>query len=136
MTRVIVAIVGSRCLAGNAEAEVAVAGIIRSYPEATFCSGGAEGVDRMVEAQCTLQGRDCQVFSPHSGRLAAAARRHDRWKVFKDRNRELVAFCTHLHRVYCPGSPTFGSGWTYDYARAQGRHLGPPLQVYCQAHRP
>lgn len=135
MTRVVVAIVGSRCLAGSTEAELAVAGIIESYPEAIFCSGGAEGVDTMVETQCALRGRDCRVFPPHPERLAAAHNRHDRWKVFKDRNREVVAFCTHLHRVYCPGSPTFGSGWTYDYAKERGCIIGPPVPVYCQAHR-
>jgi hypothetical protein len=136
MTRVVVAIVGSRCLQHNPEAELAVAGIIDAYPTAIFCSGGADGVDKMVEAQCLLKDRICRVFPPHPERLAAAGNRRDRWKVFKDRNRALVAFCTHLHRVSCPGSLTFGSGWTYDYARAQGRHLGPPVHVYCQAHRP
>lgn len=131
-----VAIVGTRCLEGVALARAMVANAIRSHPDAIFCTGDADGIDAMVREESRLQDRLCVIFDVRPERLKQAGwDRRRRWRLLKSRNQDIVRWCTHLLRIYCPGSPTFGSGWTEQYARQQGRIILPTIAIRCPRHQ-
>lgn len=129
------AIVGCQCLAGNALAQVMVAQAIRSHPDAFLLTGDAVGIDTMVVEEAVRQGREHRRFVAHAGRLIRAKTRQERWRVYKSRNQAVVAACTHLLRISCPGSPTFGSGWTQQYAQAKGKVILPEIVIRCSRHQ-
>ncbi len=53
---------------------------------------------------------------------------------FQARNRLIVWDCTHLLRVACAGASSYGSGWTRDEARRQGRVIVPEVVLRCAVH--
>jgi nucleoside-diphosphate-sugar epimerase len=125
-----VAIVGSRCLAGNRAAEVAVRTAVADlrirFGAIEIVSGGAVGVDQMAEAVARELGIPVRVFRPTM----------PGWNVpggYRDRNKQIADYCSRLLRVYCPHS-TFGSGWTEMTAKRLGRVILPAVEIVCASH--
>lgn len=76
-------------------------------------SGGAVGVDTIGAEVARLLGIDPVEHLP----------KFPRWQPdgFKARNLLIVRDCTRLLAVRCAESNTYGSGWTFDRAKEQGR---------------
>jgi len=72
-----IGIVGSSKCPYNADSIFFIKNIIDSYPpDTTFISGGAKGVDVIVEDICELMGRTIIIHNP----------RTNNWAGFKERN--------------------------------------------------
>jgi hypothetical protein len=146
MSTVALSIVGSRCLEGNAAAQRAVLQAVEEWrdrcgPRLEIVSGGAEGIDQMAERVASALGVRKMIFLPDAKALKAAnatspskARYEARWAVFAARNRRIVGRCTHLLRIYCPGSEGWGSGWTEREALRAGRVIVPSIEITCVRH--
>jgi hypothetical protein len=147
------AVVGSRCLAGNAEAQRAVLQAVLYWQEATptgqlqIVSGGAVGVDAMAQAVAEKLGLPTRIFEPDAEALQRAydpavtmsetERRQAGWAVYRARNEALVEHCTHLLCVRCPRSATGGSFWTQKEAQRRRKvYVLPEVVIDCGTHRP
>lgn len=88
-------------------------------------SGGAEGIDTIAAAIAAGE----FGYSEDDGTLRVFRPKVQRWDGeggFKERNLWIAVACTHLLRVYCSSSRTYGSGWTAD----QAEHLGKSVRRY------
>ncbi len=87
-------------------------------------SGGAAGVDTIAEQVAQDLGYD-----EANGTLLILRPEIPRWHPngYQDRNRRIAETCTHLLRIHCRRSTTYGSGWTYDLAGRMGR----PVVMHC-----
>lgn len=125
------ALVGSTCLEGDRDAERAVLEAISEWRKRdsglVIVSGGAAGVDTIAEKIATHLGIPTTIHRP----------RGQRWggdHGYQARNRLIADTCTHLLRVYCVGSETWGSGWTQREARKLGRIIVPQVELLCAGH--
>ncbi len=119
----ILAVVGSVTFACAERGDVAVAYLVaqivadelvwRTPDEVT--SGGADGVDTWAEQTCAELG----VPTPNIYR--PTARRWHGPGGFKERNQKIADRCTRLLAIRCAESRTYGSGWTRDEAKRQGK---------------
>lgn len=112
--RVVLAIVGSTTLFGNAEAQAAVEHAFDKYQPDEFTSGGAPGIDTMGANEANKRGIPKKIFRPT----------RNRWEGeggFKARNIQIAEHCTHIVRIYASNSRTYGSGWCRDLALALGK---------------
>lgn len=81
-------------------------------------SGGAEGIDTRAREIAAEYG-----YTIDNGGFLEFLPEHRRWKPdgFEARNLQIATVCTHLLRVSCRASKTYGSGWTADQAEGMGR---------------
>lgn len=108
------AIVGSTLLAGNAEAQEIIEKVLDEFKPSMVVSGGADGIDTMAANEARWRGIPVREFKP-------TIRRWDGKGGFKERNEEIADLCTHLVRIVSSKTKTYGSGWTRDRAKAQGK---------------
>lgn len=128
-------IVGSTCLEGNPAAQRAVLEAILGWrnhindqrEEFVIVSGGAVGVDSMAERIAENLGIPTIIHRPKERRWGGP-------DGFQARNRLIAGDCSHLLRIACAGSRTYGSGWTRDEARRQGRVVLPEIVLRCAEH--
>lgn len=112
----ILAIVGTRRF-GNPKgfiyAELLIREEVQSLDWHGFVTGDAEGVDKLTALICSKFSRDCIALSPI----------HKRWEPegYKARNTLVAETCDELLCIRDPGSSTYGSGWTADYAESLGK---------------
>lgn len=107
------AIVGSRELEGNNEAQRIIENVLRIVEPGTVVSGGATGIDTMAVE--TARKRDIAVF--------VFKPKNERWEPngYKKRNKKIAETCDALIRIVATTSDTYGSGWTRDKARDLGK---------------
>lgn len=74
-------------------------------------SGAAKGIDKLSVKIADQYGVPWREYPP-------AARN---WPAFKARNIQVGDACTELLRIYSTTTKTYGSGWTRDYVRKQGK---------------
>lgn len=75
-------------------------------------SGGATGVDTWAaEESASLKGVSTTIFRPEK----------KGWYWYKKRNQKIADECTALVRIVSKRSKTYGSGWTRDRAKEQGK---------------
>ena len=103
------AIVGSRTLDGNANARIAIASVIEQYRPSVVVSGGAVGIDTMAEKMARALGVDTLIMLP-------TVQKWDGLGGYKERNARIVESCDRLVCIFDPDSETRGSGWTPDLA--------------------
>lgn len=109
------AIVGSTSFARPeawGEARALVRATIERHRPEVVVSGGARGVDTIAREEAEAAG------VPVVEHLPARQRWGD---GYRPRNLRIVEDCTHLLRVACRESTTYGSGWTADRAEEAGR---------------
>jgi hypothetical protein len=120
------AIVGSRSLDGNPDAQRVIRDVLDAYQARhrtlVVVSGGAAGIDRMAAAEARRRG--LQVVEHWPGGRS--------WRHYRERNLRIVADCDELVRIADPDSRSYGSGWTRDRAREFGR----PTFEYTVTNRP
>lgn len=78
-------------------------------------SGGAPGVDAAGLKVAAEYG-----WTESNGKMVVYRPSAQNWPAFKVRNEKVAGDCTHLLRVYCSASTTYGSGWTADVAERRG----------------
>lgn len=113
----ILAVVGSTLLAGNAEAERLIVAAFDRWKPDGFTSGDAFGIDRMAEAYARRYGIP-------EDRMFIFPARVKRWKGeggFEERNLKIAQTCDALERIVASTTNTYGSGWTRDRASAMGK---------------
>lgn len=110
------AIVGSTRLTGD-NARNLIRQIIHATQPSLVISGGADGIDSLAVEVAKAYGIDWQEFKPDR----KTWRSWGDQKGFEERNREIAYHCTALIRIAWVGSTTYGSGWTRDRARDQGK---------------
>lgn len=104
----ILAIVGSRSLAGNTTAVALISKILDYFKPDEIVTGGAEGIDIMAAAAAKARGIKVTEFFP----------KQKRWAPFgyAARNTQIVSRCHELVYIGDKKSKTYGSGWTRDLA--------------------
>lgn len=112
----ILAIVGSvkfACRQGLTIARQIIHNELRDRLPDGVVSGGAIGVDTIGAAVARLLGIEPAEHLP----------KYPRWQPdgFKARNLLIVRDCTRLLAIRCAEANTYGSGWTRDEAKRQGR---------------
>jgi len=122
------AIVGTRvlgCPGDVVRAIVRIYAAIDRLEPAVIVSGGADGVDTLAE-QCAIE----RGYTEANGRLVIfrpTVKRFHGPGGYRERDEKIARHCTHLLRLYCRRSTTYGSGWTADRAEELGaivvRHL-------------
>src|SRR5258707_15407495 len=105
---VILCIVGSVRLKGNAQAYKIIEDVLDRYEPDIVISGQAGGIDTMAEERAKARGIPFEPYAP------AVQRWHD---GFMPRNLKMAERCTHLVRIVSSKSRTYGSGWTRDRAK-------------------
>jgi hypothetical protein len=80
-------------------------------------SGGAKGIDLLAESCAETFRIPSKIFEPSQRRWAPNG--------FMERNIEIVKACHVLYRLSTEQSKTFGSGWTYNYAKSLGKTVYP-----------
>jgi len=100
--------------------------IVRLRPDVVI-SGGAPGIDSLAEYIAGQFG-----YTEAAGSMVVHRPQHQRWRPdgFEARNLLIARDCTHLLRISCYRSRTYGSGWTADQAERAGaevvrRVIGP-----------
>lgn len=113
----ILAIVGSTDVTTTQAhtAMLLINGLILSYEDPKVISGGAAGIDTIVEGTARNQGCFHRKFLP----------KFARWEPegFKDRNMLIAQACDVLWSFRSEQSKTYGSGWTADYAESIGKEV-------------
>lgn len=116
-------IVGSMEKAWTPEEVPMVKGLIRDVIEQyrtddqvkEFIVGSGEspsgGVDIWVHEVCDAMGIPFWPFPP----------KFRGWAAYKERDQQMADWCTALVRIKSVRSKTYGSGWTRDRAREQGK---------------
>jgi hypothetical protein len=115
MSDVVLAIVGSVRLEGNAEAASLIEQLLDRYEPTKVVSGGAKGVDTMGVTAARARGIPVEEFVPTVARWWGPG-------GYKERNQQIADACTHLVRIIAHDTKTYGSGWTRDRAKEQGKH--------------
>lgn len=116
------AIVGTRTLACPGDISAAVKAIRHSLNElrpVAFISGGAEGVDSLAQTIALLFG-----YSEDDATMVIHRPRTKRFHGpggYRARDTLIAEDCSHLLRLSCRQSTTYGSGWTADEAERLGR---------------
>lgn len=87
---------------------------VEKYQPTEIVSGGAEGVDTMAEETAKRLGIIPTIFRP-------TIRKWDGKGGFKERNFQIASHCDALIRVHSKRSRSYGSGWTRDRAKEQGK---------------
>jgi len=134
------AVVGSRCLAGNAAAQQTVLAAITYWlsqaPDGQFevVSGGAIGVDEMAERVAAALNLPTRIFCPDPKELAKAGNAKATWPIYRARNAVLAEHATHLLCVRCPESSTKGAWWTEREARRLRKRVLPAVEITCSRH--
>lgn len=116
---VILAIVGSVNFTHDGDTTAAVKrvryAIDRLAPD-RIVSGGADGMDTIAARIGRELDIDVKEYLPKVRCWAGPG-------GFKERNIKIAENCTHLLRIYCLSSRTYGSGWTADLAEQLGRQV-------------
>jgi hypothetical protein len=117
----ILAIVGTRTFANPRILEYAsllVEHEVKSLRWDSFVTGDPEysndkGVDALCVQWCAVYDRPCKTLAP----------KHRRWQPegFKARNILIAVTCDEMLCIRDPGSSTYGSGWTANYADSLGK---------------
>ena len=81
---------------------------IDKFKPTEVISGGAVGIDEMVEIVAKAMGYRTTIYTPAN----------KRWEPYgyKARNIKIAEHCTHMLCIQSLQSKTYGSGWTADYA--------------------
>lgn len=79
-------------------------------------SGGAAGIDSLAARIGRELGIEVIEYLPTARRWAGGG-------GFKERNVKIAENCTHLLRIYCLDSKTYGSGWIAALAERLGRQV-------------
>lgn len=113
----ILAVVGTRKMTPTLEkyAHLIIWHEITSGKWESGVTGDAPGIDTLFRDICWSEQRWCQVLEPANRR----------WEPdgYKDRNMKIVDTCDGLISIRHPGSATYGSGWTANYAERCGKLL-------------
>lgn len=112
----VLAIVGSVSLAGNAEAQKTIDDVLDQLKPDRVVSGGAVGIDTMGVDSARAREIPTTVHYPGKQEWLANSR-----KGFWARNILVANECTHLVRIVASDSKTYGSGWTRDQAKKLGK---------------
>lgn len=108
------AIVGSTMLEGNAEAQAIIDMVLDKYRPRVVVSGGARGIDTMAEVSAIKRGIATSIKRPKVMRWQGPG-------GFAERDQQIADECTRLVRIISSKTKTYGSGWTRDRARKQGK---------------
>lgn len=114
----ILAVVGSTLLAGNAEAQRLIAEAFDRWQPDGFTSGGAKGVDSIAEYYAR------SIWHLPEDRIFIYEPKVRRWwgeGGFMERNLQIARTCDALVRVVSSQTKTYGSGWTRDRAKEMGK---------------
>lgn len=112
--KIVLAIVGSTLLAGNEKAQAIIESVLDEFKPSQVVSGGADGIDTMAAETARARGIDVKEFKPLVKRWAGPG-------GFEERNQQIADACTHLIRIVSSLTTTYGSGWTRDRAKEQGK---------------
>lgn len=139
------AVVGSTTMPGERARRAALLLIERACrrlaerieaPGGCVLSGGAAGVDTWAREVAAHR----FGWFTWNGRFVEHLPAHPRWEPdgYKVRNLLIAADCTHLLRIYRPGSRTYGSGWTADRAEELGKVVNryvwsPEREIFVRA---
>lgn len=113
------AIVGSTLLKGREDVAVFIGELLDWIQPTLVISGGAEGVDKMAALAAQGRGISTREHVPQVTRWVDKSGKN--LIGFRERNKQIVRDCDALVRIAKLGSKTYGSGWTRDYAIAQGK---------------
>ena len=95
--------------------QTAIHDVITRYQTADFTIGSGEspggGVDIWVREEAAWLGIPFREFPPTGWG----------WEAYKVRNQQMADWCTALVRIKSIRSITYGSGWTRDRAKEQGK---------------
>ncbi len=119
----ILAVVGSTLLEGNAEAKRLIVRAFDKYRPGGFTSGGAKGVDSMAE-EYAREYFNIVFGGDPSDRISVYRPTVRRWAGpggFMERNLQIAQKCDALVRITSSKTKTYGSGWTRDRAREMGK---------------
>lgn len=89
------------------------------YNPEVVISGGAKGVDKIAELAALELG-----YTERAETLVVCrprVRRFDGPGGYRERDAAIAGTCTHLLRLACKRSTTYGSGWTADEAQRLGK---------------
>lgn len=113
----VLAVVGSLVLAGDPDAQRVIEGVFDQHQPRWFVSGGADGVDKMAEAEADRRGMVHQkdIYLPEQRG----------WFWYRQRDRLIAQHAANgcLVRVYSGQSRTYGSGWTANEAEKLGARV-------------
>lgn len=116
---VVLAIVGSTQFKDGQQALDAAADLINDALDrltpTRVVSGSAAGIDQLAAELARARGIDVTEYPPRTRRWAPAG--------YAERNLLIATDCTHLLRITCRASRTYGSGWTADRAEEMGKRV-------------
>lgn len=94
------------------QAEELIEKAIKNLKPDLVISGGAVGIDTL----------GVKIAKKHDINIKEYLPENPRWQPngFKERNLLIANNCTHLLRIVCKDSKTYGSGWTHDRAKELG----------------
>lgn len=117
------AIVGSRVLARNPEAERLIEALLDEHKPLMVVSGGADGIDSMAAKAARARGIPVQEFLPEISS----------WEQgYKPRNMLIAQHCDFLACITAMSATACGSGWTRQYAEG----IGKPTSLHVIDDRP
>lgn len=108
------AIVGSTEIDWSPEVQRIILDAVARLKPGLVISGGAPGVDTIAEWLARDQEIPREIYEPSVWRWEGRG-------GFKERNQQIADRCDHLIRIVWEKSKTYGSGWTRDRAREQGK---------------
>lgn len=114
----VLVIVGSRDLAGNAEARALIELELDNHPNfRRFISGGAVGIDKMAEkAARKRNSKAVRVYNPSERKFWGEG-------GYRERDIWMAEDCEHLVRISSSTTTTYGSGFTADHAESLGKSV-------------
>lgn len=111
----VLAIVGSRILAGRRDAQALIEEIFHRHQPIWFVSGGADGIDIMAEREADKRGFE------HKKSIHLPEKRT--WYYFKKRDILIANESECLESIEGMDSRTHGAGWTAEYAQRVGKRV-------------
>lgn len=111
----VLAIVGSRILAGRSDAEALIEEAFETHQPVWFVSGGAVGIDSMAESEADRRGfADRKTIHRPIKRT---------WYYFKKRDVLIANESQCLVSIEGKDATTHGAGWTAQYAQRTGKRV-------------
>lgn len=111
----VLAIVGSRVLAGRPDAEDLIERAFDEHQPGWFVSGGADGIDSMAEAAADRRG--------YQERKTILLPEQKTWPYYKKRDVLIAKAAECLVCISGRDSRTHGAAWTADYAEKIGKRV-------------
>lgn len=111
----ILAIVGSLKLEGNTEAYQIICQVFDQHQPRWFVSGGADGIDKMAEAEADRRGMQDSKTIHYPEKKG--------WHWYKKRDLLIAQQAECCVRIFSGTARTYGSGWTTNKAEELGARV-------------